>query len=253
MPTSVPRRHIPEISLPRPVPEPPPEALPPGLRPDDGAESRRLRIALVIAVVLHGLLFLLDIPDQKVAAEEPPQPQRMYLVNPMPKIREKQPEPPPEPREPPPEERVRSVPIPMPEVPEMVEPVERPVEIAPIEAPTVRLADLPPIAIPDAPPAPPADGPLEVGGAVSAPVKIQAPLPRYTELARRARIQGTVVVRATIDADGTVRDVEVIKGLPMGLTESAIAAVRQWTFEPARLNGRPVDVYFDLKVTFGLS
>lgn len=243
----------PDTHLPQPQPSDPapPEALPPGLRPEDGAEGRRLRIALIVAVVLHGLLFLLEIPDQKVAAQEPPQVKKMYLVNRMPRIRQPPPEPPPETREQP-RERARRVPIPMPEVPEIVEPLDRTEVVAPVDVPVLRISDLPPIAIPDAPPEPPADGPMEVGGDVTAPVKTHAPLPRYPEMARRARIQGTVIVRAVIGADGIVRDVEVIKGLPMGLTDAAVDAVRRWRFAPARLNGRPVDVYFDLSVTFGL-
>ncbi len=76
--------------------------------------------------------------------------------------------------------------------------------------------------------------------------------PQYTEIARKARIQGAVILRATIDQQGGITDVEVLRGLQMGLTEAAVAAVRQWKFTPATLNGRPVAVYFNLTVTFQL-
>jgi TonB family protein len=49
-----------------------------------------------------------------------------------------------------------------------------------------------------------------------------------------------------------VTDVRVLKTLPMGLTESAMDAVRQWRFRPATLDGRPVSVYFTLTVKFEL-
>jgi len=94
--------------------------------------------------------------------------------------------------------------------------------------------------------------PLPVAGDVKAPVKISATPPQYTLEARIAGIQGTVVMKAVIDKKGDVTDVEVLQGLPYGLTESAVAAVKSWKFEPATLNGEPVDVYYSLTVNFRL-
>ncbi|HVT61547.1 MAG TPA: TonB family protein [Thermoanaerobaculia bacterium] len=74
--------------------------------------------------------------------------------------------------------------------------------------------------------------------------------PRYTEPARRAHLQGIVVLQATIDERGNVIDVRPVKLLPMGLTEEALNAVRQWKFTPATLQGRPVKVFFTLTVNF---
>jgi periplasmic protein TonB len=74
--------------------------------------------------------------------------------------------------------------------------------------------------------------------------------PRYTEAARIARRQGMVIVQATIDRTGRVTDVRLVKGLGLGLDESAIKAVQQWRFKPAALAGRPVPVYFQLSVNF---
>ena len=76
--------------------------------------------------------------------------------------------------------------------------------------------------------------------------------PRYTEAARIARREGTVVVQATIDRTGHVTDVRLIKSLGLGLDESAMGAVQQWRFKPAVLAGRPVPVYFQLSVNFNV-
>jgi protein TonB len=96
------------------------------------------------------------------------------------------------------------------------------------------------------------DGPLPVGGRISRPQIIPGTKvePRYTELARQARLQGAVVLRAVIDERGNVVDVEIRKRLRFGLDEEAVKAVSQWKFTPALLNGRPVKVYFDLTVQF---
>ncbi len=101
-------------------------------------------------------------------------------------------------------------------------------------------------------PTAPCPGPFQVGGDVSAPLKISAPSPQYTEQARQARIQGVVIVQAIIDCAGFVTDINVLKELPMGLTEAAVEAISQWRFEPARLNGSPVSVYYNLTVNFRL-
>ena len=96
------------------------------------------------------------------------------------------------------------------------------------------------------------DGPLRVGGDVKAPTVIKRVEPRYSDTARHAHTQGVVVVEAVIDRNGNVDQVKVIKGLPMGLSEAAEEAVRQWKFKPGTLNGEPVDVIFNLTVNFTL-
>jgi len=60
------------------------------------------------------------------------------------------------------------------------------------------------------------------------------------------------ITTAEIDEQGNVTEVSVLKGLPMGLSEAAMNAVRQWKFKPAMLNGKPVAVYFNLTVNFQL-
>jgi TonB family protein len=98
----------------------------------------------------------------------------------------------------------------------------------------------------------PAGRALFVKGDVQHPRKINAAPATYTEEARKARLQGVVVLLATINEEGVVEDIEVIQGLPLGLTEQAIEALRQWTFEPATLDGEPVAVYYNLTFNFRL-
>jgi periplasmic protein TonB len=94
------------------------------------------------------------------------------------------------------------------------------------------------------------DEPILVGGAVKKPEILVKTQPRYTELARRANIEGAVVLKAVIDERGYVTDLEVLKDLPMGLDKAAVDAVRSWRFKPATLHGRPVKVYYNLTVNF---
>jgi TonB family protein len=98
----------------------------------------------------------------------------------------------------------------------------------------------------------PTDGPYQVGREVTAPVRISGVPPIYTELARRARVSGTVVVEAIIDQQGDVTSVRVLRGLPMGLDRAAVAAVQTWKFKPAMRNGKPVRVYYVLTVNFSV-
>lgn len=96
------------------------------------------------------------------------------------------------------------------------------------------------------------DQPIPVGGAVLKPEIIPGTRvkPLYTEAARRARLTGTVVLEAIIDARGNVTAVRVVKPLSLGLDQEAVRAVQQWKFRPATLHGRPVAVYLHLTVTY---
>ena len=76
--------------------------------------------------------------------------------------------------------------------------------------------------------------------------------PEYTALAKEARLQGVVIVETTIDEVGRVTDVAVLKGLPMGLSEAAKAAVRTWRFEPGRRGDQVVAVRYILSISFRL-
>jgi protein TonB len=87
-------------------------------------------------------------------------------------------------------------------------------------------------------------------GSMTRPVMLSGRQPRYTELARRAGIQGVVILEAVIDKQGRVTNVRLLKPMSMGLDEEAIAAVKSWVFEPAKMGGRPVAVYYTLTVNF---
>lgn len=91
------------------------------------------------------------------------------------------------------------------------------------------------------------------GGEVSYPVKVYTPAVQYTEEARRARVSGVVIVRTLIDREGEVEDVEVLKGLPMGLSEETARTISRWRFLPALVDGRPVPVHYNLTVSLSIS
>jgi protein TonB len=76
--------------------------------------------------------------------------------------------------------------------------------------------------------------------------------PEYPTLARQARVQGVVVLRAMISRDGAIENLQVLSGNPL-LTPSALNAVRQWRYRPYVLNGEPVEVETEVTVNFILS
>ena len=76
------------------------------------------------------------------------------------------------------------------------------------------------------------------------------PDPEYSEEARHAKYQGTVLLWVIVGADGRPRDIRVQRSLGMGLDEKAVEAVRRWTFEPAMKDGQPVAVQVNIEVSF---
>jgi len=90
-----------------------------------------------------------------------------------------------------------------------------------------------------------------VGGAVSAP-SCKSTEPSYSEDARQAGHQGTVVLDSVISKTGSVHPVEVRHPLGFGLDERAIAALSQWTCTPSKRDGMPVDVFLQIVVNFHL-
>ena len=95
-------------------------------------------------------------------------------------------------------------------------------------------------------------GVYRVGGGVSAPRGIYTPDPEYSDAARKAKYQGTVVLWVVVDPQGRPQQVKVVRSLGMGLDEKAMEAVRRWKFEPARKDGRPVAVQVNVEVNFRL-
>jgi TonB family protein len=93
----------------------------------------------------------------------------------------------------------------------------------------------------------------QVGQRVTAPTIISKVDPQYSEAARAARVQGTVVLAAVIGADGVPRIVRVVRSLGYGLDEAAIAALERWRFKPGMKDGVPVDVSLNVEVNFNLA
>jgi periplasmic protein TonB len=94
---------------------------------------------------------------------------------------------------------------------------------------------------------------VELDGSIVPPVKLFAPQPRYTEPARRVRLEGPVILRAVIQKDGSVTDVRVLRSMPLGLAESAVETVSTWRYQPATRGGPAVAVYLNLRVDFHLN
>jgi len=93
---------------------------------------------------------------------------------------------------------------------------------------------------------------VQVGGDVQAAKLIRKVAPVYPPLARQARIQGVVSLRAVIAEDGSIKQLQLLNGHPL-LTEAAIQAVRQWLYRPTLLNNRPVQVITQIEVRFKLN
>ena len=93
--------------------------------------------------------------------------------------------------------------------------------------------------------------PVRPGGDIREPRRIAGPLPVYPEAARRAHIEGKVVIECVIDVDGRVTDLKVVSGHPL-FNEAALDAVRRWVYTPTTLNKQPVRVIMTVTVKFGL-
>ena len=216
------------------------------LAAEEGQDRKVTRWAMGIAVILHVIIFAVHWPSfagglsdakekrskiyvvKQVKFKQPPKREMQQITKP----------------------KTQKVPIPDPS-PDEPEPIrdqepDEDVDFVPDE----NLV----LGVPDAPPPPEPEGPVRfvVGGNITEPQKLSGPNPLYPEAARRARIQGVVVLECTIGKDGRVQQVKVLRGLPLGLTESAEDAVRKRKFEASTLNGKPVEVLYILTVRFNL-
>lgn len=213
-------------------------------------EDRRIRrwsvgIGLSLHLVLAGLASVL-IPPPTTGTELPPE--RPEPVRVMPEVRVQPERVPPTPEIPPPMKPRVPVPVPEHMAPE---PVAGPDHLAldtDFEPPDIGVFSIP---IPEPPPAV-SQGPISVRGEVVPPVRIAGPDPRYTEIARRVRVEGLVIVEAIVSERGSVENVKLVQGLGFGLDEAAMQAIRTWRFEPATLHGEPVAVYYSLTVNFSI-
>ena len=93
---------------------------------------------------------------------------------------------------------------------------------------------------------------FEPGGRVLAPVLIHSVEPPYPDSLRRARVEGTVVIRAIIAKDGGIEEASAVTATNLLFEAEALKAVRQWRYRPGTLNGEPVRVLLAVVVTFRL-
>ena len=91
--------------------------------------------------------------------------------------------------------------------------------------------------------------PVRIAGNVPKPRKTWNVTPEYPRLARLRRIEGIVILEVTVNRDGNVSNVSLLRS-PEGLEDAAINAVRQWRYEPTIVNERPVSVIFSETVRF---
>ncbi len=89
-------------------------------------------------------------------------------------------------------------------------------------------------------------------GGVTSPICLYCPQPSYTNPARAAKFQGTMLLDVIVSPDGEMKSASFIRGLPFGLNDKAVEALRRWKFRPATLNAQPVMVKVQIEVTFRL-
>jgi periplasmic protein TonB len=126
-------------------------------------------------------------------------------------------------------------------------PIDDRIVAAPIDLPRT-VVSVPAI---EPPPQAVTAAPVRVGGAISPPQKLHHVAPDYPAIARSARVSGIVILEAILGVDGAVRDVTVLRSIPL-LDQAAVDAVRQWRFTPTLLNGVPVPVIMTVTVAFNL-
>ena len=89
-------------------------------------------------------------------------------------------------------------------------------------------------------------------GGMTPPTIMTSTVATYPDEARTRGIESTVTLQAVIKTDGTVDILRVVRGMPLGLTESAIEALKQWMFNPGSKDGKSVDVVVNIEINFNL-
>ena len=207
---------------------------------------------LVLSIVVHVAAISALIVVPLIATDVPPAPRRAVEFIQVRPVEITPPAPPSRPRSPePPRASPNAAPI---EVP-TVEP-EPPVAPPPSIEPSFSVVEGPPVldGVVDAaplPPPPPVKAPVRPGGSISRPERIHYVAPEYPALARAARREGTVILEAVLDTDGSVREARVLRSVAL-LDAAALEAVQQWRFTPTLLNGEPVPVVMTVTVVFTL-
>lgn len=93
--------------------------------------------------------------------------------------------------------------------------------------------------------------PLRVGGTIGPPTRLVHVAPVYPDIAKDAGVSGVVIVEATIDTQGNVGDVRVLRSIPL-LDQAAIDAAKQWRYSPTYLNGEAVPIRMTITISFSL-
>ncbi len=207
-------------------------------------DNKLVMYGFIAAIVVHLIVLVAPLPDFKKALK--PKAAKKVVT-----VRKYVPPPPPVERKRIEQKKLtRKVPIPDP-TPDEPEPIREPEpefqEPIPPDAEVF-------IGVPEPPPP---SGPVLAGvDGVSNPERIAESYikPVYPELARKARIETKLILQAVIHKDGSVGEIEVLqcKRPGLGFEEEAIDAVRQWRYKPALQNGKPVEVYFTIRVDFTL-
>ena len=210
------------------------------------ANKRALRRGLIIGAILHVVVFLIVFPSYEPKPRGIGSSPKVYVMK---QVRFSPPDAARKRTRPVEKPKAKRIPIPDP-TPDDPEPIfDEAVDGPEMEFPEVGVSDV--VAIPDGPRGPSVSV-YQIAGNVKAPEKIHAPDPVYPEEARMARIQGVVILQSIIDVVGNVTKIRVLKGLPSGLTESAIEAVERWKFRPATLEGKPVPVHYMITISFSV-
>jgi len=95
-------------------------------------------------------------------------------------------------------------------------------------------------------------GAYRIGGGVSPPSILYKVEPEYSEEARKAKFQGTVLLFVVVDEKGNPRDIKILRPLGLGLDQKAVEAVEKWKFSPGKKDGKPVPVQAQIEVNFRL-
>ena len=221
------------------------------------AVSIVLHAILIVAVVVLPLLYYdsLPAPDEAV---------RAFFVTPAVAA-------PPPPPPPPPAAGVRPAPrtptAPHPEEPsKFVAPLETPAEIKPEEGISLGVEGGVPGGVEGGVPGgvvggivgglpqeapPPAAKLVRVGGQIKTPKLLKKVDPVYPELAKQARAGALIILEATVDANGRVQDVRILRSAPL-FDEAAVDAVKQWSYRPLLLNGVPTPFIVTVTLNFHL-
>ncbi len=210
---------------------------------DETGEDRRwLQAALAFAVMLHVVAFAVNWPalSGSESATRAESGRTLYVLRNV--LFKRQPV---TAQLPTPPRRVVPIPDATPSGPEVILPAEPPATDVPDLGDQVLGA----IKIPEAPPE---HRVVQAYADIAPPVVLHRVTPVYTDLARKVGYQGVAIVELLIDEHGEVARARVLRELPFGLSDSALAAVRQWRFGPSTLNGQPVSVVYRIAVQFRL-